>query len=112
MDSITFSNQPTLGNEVASTRYLYDQTVTPLGEHALPSEQVAPTRISSAPHDNGASDDDAAGDADDDYFPPSKVSSAEAPPQNALGFPGMSYNYHTPHYHPVRTLMPMLSSDV
>ena len=57
MDLIIFRNQPIPGIEVASTRPSYDQAVTSPGEHAASSEQVAPTRISSAPHDEGASDE-------------------------------------------------------
>ena len=62
MDPITYRNQLIPGIEVASTRPSYDQVLTPPGELAAPSEQVALTRISSAPHDEGASDDDAAED--------------------------------------------------
>jgi hypothetical protein len=57
MDPITFRNQPISGIKVASTRPSNDQEITPPEEHATPSEQVTPTRFSSKPHGDEATED-------------------------------------------------------
>ena len=54
MDPISFRNQPIPGIEVASMRPSNDQAINPPGEHTTPSEQVAPTRISTIPQDEAA----------------------------------------------------------
>ena len=63
MDPIIFCNQPIPGTEVASTKPSYDQAINSPGEHAAPSEQVAPMCISSTSDDDN---DDAAEDAESD----------------------------------------------
>lgn len=57
MDPITFQ-QPTSGDEVASTRI---SSTAHTSTTIAPSEQVASTRTAFAPDDDGASDDDDTG---------------------------------------------------